>query len=111
MRGPPGEVSPGAEARMTSWSWALLMVVGRFLASPAVEAPDGVARTHLDLTWTSPDLPPEIREGVIRGITSGSRERALILGQAAIDLDLTTVEAAHAASVWLLLRGIPSLSV
>jgi len=96
---------------MTSWSWALVVVVGRFLASPTVEAPDPAARARLDLTWTGPDLPPEIRQGVIRGIISGCRERALILGTAAIDLDLTTVQAAHAASVWLLLRGIPSLSV
>jgi len=96
---------------MTSWSWALLVVVGRFLAGPAIETSGPAGRARLDLTWTGPELPPEMREGVIRGIHSGCRERALILGQAAIDLDLTTLEAAHAASVWLLLRGIPSLSV
>ena len=96
---------------MTSWSWTLLILVGRHLGNPAGESPTPAGTARLDLFWTSPDLDPEIREGVLRGITFGSRERALVLGHGAMDLDLTNRLELHAASVWLLLRGIPSLSV
>ncbi|HVR83804.1 MAG TPA: hypothetical protein VMU54_05785 [Planctomycetota bacterium] len=96
---------------MTSWSWTLLFLVGRLLGSPALEAPASGEKARLDLSWAGPDLDPDIREGVLRGLTSGSRERALVLGQAARDLDLATSREVHAASVWLLFRGIPSLLV
>jgi hypothetical protein len=96
---------------MTTWAWALLIVVARSFGAPATETLEVAGRSRLDLSWTSPDLPAALREGVTRGVQSGSRERALILGQAAIDLDLASLRDVHAASVWLLLRGIPSLSV
>ncbi|HEV3028306.1 MAG TPA: hypothetical protein VG457_12075 [Planctomycetota bacterium] len=96
---------------MTSWSWTLLFLVGRLLGSPAAEGPAPGERARADLSWISLDLDPEILEGVIRGLTCGCRERALVLGQAAIDLDLATCRDVHAASVWLLFRGIPSLLV
>ncbi len=95
---------------MTWWAWTLLFVGGRLLGSAAVETPGFEGRARLDLSWTGSELPPEIREGVIRGVASGSKARALTLGQAAIDGDLAKPEETRAAAVWLHLRGIPSLS-
>jgi len=95
---------------MTWWAWTLLFVAGRLLGSPAAENPGVERRARLDLSWTASGLPPEMREGVIRGIASGSKERALLLAQAAVDGDLATSRETRAAAVWLHLHGIPSLS-
>ena len=59
---------------MTWGAWMLLVVAGRLLGSPPSETPGLGGRARLDLSWTGSDLPPEIREGVIRGIASGSKE-------------------------------------
>ncbi|HLY73646.1 MAG TPA: hypothetical protein VKU80_05965 [Planctomycetota bacterium] len=96
---------------MSSWAWTLLILVGRHLGSPAAEAPNSAGETRPDLSWKSSDLDSEVRKEVLRGITSGSRERALVLSQTAMDLELATRLQLHAASLGLLLRGIPKFSV